>query len=349
MQIQSIFLSAFHYTSSQNYPIKMKKLLKIILNLTPSIFVKLYLKMQGKVGANFSIDSGSILKCKNLRIGSNVRIGKNVIIIAENIEIGNRVYINDNTFIKAHNGFKIGNDSYIEDNNYIGGMQTSESYIEIGDRVGIFPRCYINTTKSVIIKNDVGIGGETLIFTHGTWQNILEGYPYSFGSVILEENVWLPWRVFILPNVTVGKNTTIGSASVISSNIEPNSFAAGVPCKVIKQNHKKEATFESKLKIMYRIFNDLKMDFEKIHGINFQFIDNETSLQLISNKVSILYTSDIEEADRFTGLVLINQKNISLKENWYSTIDYLGYYPSNNHVLLIIKFLTQYGIRFKYF
>lgn len=52
--------------------------------------------------------------------------------------------------------------------------------------------------------------------------------------IILEENVWLAARVIVLPGVTIGANSVIGAGSVVTKNIPPNVFAAGVPAKVIK-------------------------------------------------------------------------------------------------------------------
>lgn len=53
--------------------------------------------------------------------------------------------------------------------------------------------------------------------------------------VFLEENVWLGARVIVLPGVRIGCGSMIGAGSVVTKDIPPRSFAAGVPAKVIKQ------------------------------------------------------------------------------------------------------------------
>jgi len=58
-------------------------------------------------------------------------------------------------------------------------------------------------------------------------------------EIIIGENVWVTSRVVILPGVKIGHNSVIGSGSVVSSDIPPNCFAAGVPAKLIKVINRK--------------------------------------------------------------------------------------------------------------
>ena len=53
--------------------------------------------------------------------------------------------------------------------------------------------------------------------------------------IIVENNVWICSNVTVLAGVTIGENSIIGSGSVVIKDIPPNSFAVGVPCKVVKQ------------------------------------------------------------------------------------------------------------------
>ena len=39
----------------------------------------------------------------------------------------------------------------------------------------------------------------------------------------------------VCPGVTIGDNCVIGAGSVVTRDIPPNSFAAGVPCRVIRE------------------------------------------------------------------------------------------------------------------
>jgi carbonic anhydrase/acetyltransferase-like protein (isoleucine patch superfamily) len=93
---------------------------------------------------------------------------------------------------------------------------------------------YINPTKPVVIGDDTGIGGHCLIFTHGAWLNVLDGYPVNYEPVTLGNSVWLPWRVFVMPGSTIGDGSVIGANSLVQGTIPPNSLAVGSPAKVIR-------------------------------------------------------------------------------------------------------------------
>mgnify|MGYP001073877109 CR=1 FL=1 len=54
-------------------------------------------------------------------------------------------------------------------------------------------------------------------------------------EVKIGNNVWLGGGCIICPGVTIGDNTTIGAGSVVTKDIPANVFAAGNPCKVIKE------------------------------------------------------------------------------------------------------------------
>ena len=55
------------------------------------------------------------------------------------------------------------------------------------------------------------------------------------GPVTIEDEVWIGDGVCILPNVTIGKHSVIGSNSVVTKDIPAFSVAVGVPAKVIKK------------------------------------------------------------------------------------------------------------------
>src|SRR2546426_607351 len=97
----------------------------------------------------------------------------------------------------------------------------------IGRRVRIGP-------LAVVIADDTGIGGHCLLFTHGSWQPQTDGYPVAFAPITLGRNVWLPWRVFIMPGVSVGDGTTIGANSLVTKDLPAHCLAAGSPAKVLR-------------------------------------------------------------------------------------------------------------------
>ncbi len=98
-----------------------------------------------------------------------------------------------------------------------------------------------------------------MIWTHGAWLDVLQGFPADFGPVTIGSNVWLPARGIVLPNVSIGNNVVIGINSTINRSLPDGCFAAGSPCKVIKEDvYPKKLTEEEKTKIINQIIQDWK-------------------------------------------------------------------------------------------
>lgn len=52
--------------------------------------------------------------------------------------------------------------------------------------------------------------------------------------VVIGDGCWLGANVTVCPGVTIGRGCVIGAGSVVTRDIPENSFAAGVPCRVIR-------------------------------------------------------------------------------------------------------------------
>jgi acetyltransferase-like isoleucine patch superfamily enzyme len=138
-----------------------------------------------------------------------------------------------------------------------GGCKGPNSNVYIGDNVGIFEGTIINPSDEVYIGDNVGIGGEVMIWTHGAWLDIMQGFPADFGPVKIGNNVWLPARSIVLPNVEIGDNTVIGIGSIVNKSIPSGSLAAGSPCKIIKENYyPRTISNKEKLNILKNIVQD---------------------------------------------------------------------------------------------
>lgn len=53
--------------------------------------------------------------------------------------------------------------------------------------------------------------------------------------VVIGNDCWFGANVVVCPGVTIGNNCVIGAGSVVTRDIPPNSFAAGSPCRVIRE------------------------------------------------------------------------------------------------------------------
>jgi acetyltransferase-like isoleucine patch superfamily enzyme len=206
------------------------------IGLLPSSLKIAYYRRKGaEIGEGVSIGPLAILDCKKIVIGDHVDIGMACIIRANEFRIGKYSKLGMLVIIDTHK-VTIGEEVTIQEQVYIGGLKTDKSTIEIGDLSMIFAQSVINPTHPIKIGKRVGIGGSNFLFTHGTWQPILDGFPVAFGPITIEDGVWFPWRVFVLPNVHIGKEATIGAGSVINRDIPARSLAAGVPAKVLRKD-----------------------------------------------------------------------------------------------------------------
>ena len=186
-----------------------------------------------KFGDNVSI------KCEKVTIGKYSTIGNNVKIQCKELEIGEHLFMAD--------GVEIGR----------GGCTGPNSTVKIGNGVGIFENTVINPSEPVEIGDNCGIGADVMIWTHGAWLDITKGFPSDFGPVKIGKNVWLPARSVVLPNVTIGNDVVIGINSIINRSLPDGCFAAGSPCKVIKENvYPKELSQGEKTNIVEGIIKD---------------------------------------------------------------------------------------------
>lgn len=89
----------------------------------------------------------------------------------------------------------------------------------------------------VTIGDHAFIGPNVSLFTaghpiHKELRN--QEYEYAF-PITIGNSVWIGGNVVVNPGITIGDNVVIGSGSVVTKDIPSNVFAAGNPCKVIKE------------------------------------------------------------------------------------------------------------------
>lgn len=112
------------------------------------------------------------------------------------------------------------------------GFYCSAPNIEVGEHTGL-GNLYIRAVGKVNIGHNCSFSYNNMILT-GT-------HDYEdFSTVIAKpvtigDYVWVTSNVTILPGVTIGSNTVIGAGSVVTKDIPSGVFAAGNPCKVIKE------------------------------------------------------------------------------------------------------------------
>lgn len=330
------------------------------VGLFPSFIKKAIYRAKGyKIGKNVSIGLGSIIVGKDVKILDNVKIGIVTIIRGDEIVIERFVTIGSFTVIDSGK-IRIGEDARINEQVIIGGMKTPQSSFDLGKRTIVMEYSFINTTMPVTIGDDSGIGGHCLLFTHGSWLNQLEGFPVTFAPITIGKSVWLPWRVFVMPGVSIGDKVVVGANSLIGNSVAENSLIAGSPAKVIKENYPPSITKERKIEIFNGFLRDFiaYMDYS---GIQTEKKADTHSFQLKNDggKIPFLMLAyftnaiDIPVSKNTDTLVVINVSEVSnilpskvLKNVMY--IDIINKERLGTSLVgeEFVKFLSRYGLRF---
>lgn len=186
-----------------------------------------------RVGRGVKFGPGSVVAGTEVDLGDFVEIGALAVVQGRTIRMGPHASVGTMSYVSCR-VIEMGEDARIREQVYVGGPQLPESRFSLGARTIVLQMAYINPTKPVIIGDDTGIGGHTLIFTHGAWLNAFDGYPADYKPVTIGKSVWFPWRVFVMPGSVVGDGSVIGANSLVSGEIPPYSLAVGSPAKVIR-------------------------------------------------------------------------------------------------------------------
>lgn len=98
--------------------------------------------------------------------------------------------------------------------------------VNIGDDVFFGPNCSVVTPVHPLKYSERKIKFKP------------DGSPYDdeYGRpVTIEKGVWLASNVTVCGGVTIGAGAVIGAGSVVTRDIPPYTFAAGNPCRVIRE------------------------------------------------------------------------------------------------------------------
>lgn len=117
--------------------------------------------------------------------------------------------------------------------------------LQFGEDIQINDYVHIAAINSVTIGNNVLIASKVFISDHnhgiygGQFQDnpetIVAKRQLSSRPIVIEDNVWIGEFVSILPGVRIGKNSIIGTMSVVTKDIPANCIAIGNPAKIVKK------------------------------------------------------------------------------------------------------------------
>ena len=120
-----------------------------------------------------------------------------------------------------------------------------DARVTIGDNCNFGPNCTIVTPLHPMLP----IERKALYTADGEQKRMCYAKPVTIGS-----DCWFGANVTVCPGVNIGNNCVIGAGSVVTGDIPANSFAAGVPCRVIR-----EITERDSMKYMPDVLADNKV------------------------------------------------------------------------------------------
>ena len=100
-----------------------------------------------------------------------------------------------------------------------------DAKVIIGDGVMFGPNVTIVTPVHPLVASERGC----MYDENGNINHLCYAKPVTIGN-----NVWVGANVTICGGVTIGNGCVIGAGSVVTRDIPDNTFAAGVPCKMIR-------------------------------------------------------------------------------------------------------------------
>ena len=92
----------------------------------------------------------------------------------------------------------------------------------------------IHLGNNVVISNGVNILCHKRDTTDYHKGDMATKLPFKFDDVVIEDNVQIGLNCTIMPGVTIGEGSIIGSCSLVTKSIPAWSIAVGSPAKVIK-------------------------------------------------------------------------------------------------------------------
>ena len=113
-----------------------------------------------------------------------------------------------------------------------------DSRISIGARSATNNNVSIVAMQSITIGEDCRIGDLVTILDcdfHEINPATRGRSPGKTSPIKIGSNVWLGSRVMVLKGVTIGDNTVVAAASVVTKSLPPNIVAAGIPAVPVRK------------------------------------------------------------------------------------------------------------------
>jgi acetyltransferase-like isoleucine patch superfamily enzyme len=284
----------------------MKKYLQYFSFILPSCFKTILYRIMGhKIGRNTKLSIFSLIVAEKIFIKNDVQIRPFSMIMVKRLEVGNNTIISYGVQIK-------GAKSFITKDNCMVGVES-----------------IIHCDEDVSLGFYSGIGPRNLIYTHGSFLPVTEGFPVTFNSVTIEDYVWLGMSVNCLPGAHIESNCIIMPGVIVSGRVKKNTLM-----KIEKSTYSKIQIEKVTHPNQIKFYNEIISEFLKSQGFKFQLSGDTYSF------------ADENQKGQFK---IISTDEIHLNYGKKTVIYHLGnYYASYSKNKLNMQFIDyirrHYGI-----
>jgi maltose O-acetyltransferase len=138
--------------------------------------------------------------------------------------IGNRTWIEASFYCDYGENIRIGSDCFVN----ASCVFLDCNNITIGNNVLFGPAVQLYTATHPLVAS------ERLQFDHPD-DPARSRYVTQALPITIQDDVWIGGGAILLAGISVGARTTIGAGSVVTQSVPQDCFAAGNPCRVLKQ------------------------------------------------------------------------------------------------------------------
>jgi acetyltransferase-like isoleucine patch superfamily enzyme len=198
------------------------------------------------------------INVENFECGVNVIFGKNVKITSSNggrakqVKIGDNCFIGDNVQIMCDE-FSIGDYARIHHGTDFHGKMPCT----IGHNFWIGQNSIVDSSGTISIGNNCGVGAFSQLWSHIKYGDILEGCRFnSTKKLEIGNDCWFVGHCIVSPIVAEDKSMAM-AGSVVTKNMEKNAIYAGTPAKKMVEwgNQFEDVSFETKYNKMINLYH----------------------------------------------------------------------------------------------
>ena len=105
--------------------------------------------------------------------------------------------------------------------------------VKIGKNVIVMNGCLMMAAGGITIGDETQIAANVQLISNN--HDLEDRNVITCKPIIIGKNVWIGAGSTILPGVSIGDNSVVGAASVVTKDVPPDTIVAGNPAKIIRE------------------------------------------------------------------------------------------------------------------